>query len=239
MDAYSSCGKKLVVDYPTFPGYRKRLASMHITLANRLKDSGRPQEAEKSLRQAVDILAKLTSESLGERGDNALELFDARVELNRFLWKTGRLQEAEAVYQQQMELLRKLTVNFPALPEYQLELAYRHHDVATMLKSAGRPAEAEREYREALALRSKLVADSPANPDYRFHLAHSCLGLAYLMGDNKRTKEAEVFPVRPSPSLKNLPPSSRRETTTARRLAILCGKWDTWPRMSGGSKRPK
>jgi tetratricopeptide (TPR) repeat protein len=87
--------------------------------------------------------------------------------------------------------LDKLVAEFARDPEYRLQLAHRHHDLANLLRANRRPDEAEQGYRQALVLKEKVAADFPANPDYRFHLTQTCLGLASLLIATGQPQEAE------------------------------------------------
>ncbi|HEV8071946.1 MAG TPA: tetratricopeptide repeat protein, partial [Planctomycetaceae bacterium] len=186
--------KALLAEFPTVADYALLTATAAKDFLRCSNESG--IDAAKWARQELAPLTSLNRLATNPSEDpvSRQALADALATLGEALNSVGDGSAAASAYRQALVNYDALVAAFPTNPKYQLQRANCHNDLATMLLwSAGRPADAEREYRQALALKQKLVAEAPANPDYRFHLAHSCLGLAYLLTANKRTREAEDF----------------------------------------------
>jgi tetratricopeptide (TPR) repeat protein len=90
--------------------------------------------------------------------------------LGLLLSSTGRLAEAERAYRDALALQKQLAAEFPARPDFRLELARSHNNLGLLLSSTGRLKEAETAYREALALWKQLAADYPTHPEFRQEL---------------------------------------------------------------------
>src|SRR5262249_26815589 len=91
--------------------------------------------------------------------------------LGALLSDLDKREQAEAAYRQALTLREKLVADFPAVPQYRLELARSHNNLGYLLAGLGKRAESEAAYRQALAILEKLAADFPAVPQYRQDVA--------------------------------------------------------------------
>jgi tetratricopeptide (TPR) repeat protein len=103
----------------------------------------------------------------------------------------GKGPEAEQQFRQALVLQERLAVEFPAVPEYRLDLALSHLNLGTLLRDQGKGPEAEEHFRQALALQEKLATDFPAVPEYSQELATSHHNLGYLLAGLGKRVEAE------------------------------------------------
>ncbi len=97
------------------------------------------------------------------------------------LWaKLGRRDDARAEFETARDLSKKLAAAFPAVPQYQQDLATTHHNLGNLLAGlVGQRGAARTEYETARDLSKKLAAAFPAVPQYQIELArtHNDLGL--------------------------------------------------------------
>jgi tetratricopeptide (TPR) repeat protein len=105
------------------------------------------------------------------------------------------LQGNTPAYQQlckQLALRRQRAADFPAVPQYQNELAAILKNLGLLWQATGRFQEAETAYREASAIWKPLTADFPTVPAYRQDLAGAVSNLGRLLQANGRSQEAEA-----------------------------------------------
>lgn len=110
--------------------------------------------------------------------------------------RLGLRDGAQKEYETARDLRKKLADAFPAVPEYQEDLAATHNNLGTLLDQLGKRDEARKEYMIALALQKKLADAFPAVPLFQERLAgtHNNLGIMLGergMGDDAR-KEHEM-----------------------------------------------
>ena len=99
--------EKLAADHPNLPDYLQELANRHRSLADVLRDSKRPEEAEQAYRQALEIYGQLIKASPDDaelycfRGDIAKRLQDRQmaiadssksIALNAKAWKAWNIR---------------------------------------------------------------------------------------------------------------------------------------------------
>jgi tetratricopeptide (TPR) repeat protein len=97
-----------------------------------------------------------------------------------WLWsRLSRWDEARTEYETARDLFKKLAAAFPALPQYQLELAGTHNNLGNLLAELSQRDAARREYETARDLQQKLAAAFPALPQHQLELAgtHNNLGI--------------------------------------------------------------
>ena len=93
---------------------------------------------------------------------------------------TGRQKEADQEYNEALKLYGQLAADFPAQPDYRVELARTHNCRANLLRKTGRPTEAEQDDDQALGIQRELEVDFPARPDLQNDLADTYLDLAEI-----------------------------------------------------------
>jgi len=129
------------------------------------------------------------------------------------LWRRlGRPDEARMEFAQALETRLKLAAQFPAVPDYQNDLAHTYNNLGTVLAGLGKRDEARAEHEQARDIWQILAAQSPALPEYQRNLAatHYNLGNLFLSlaklnearGEYQRSREiwqelAARFPAEP------------------------------------------
>jgi tetratricopeptide (TPR) repeat protein len=103
----------------------------------------------------------------------------------------GEYDAALAGFHEAAVLWGKLAAEFPAVPQYRLELAQTHGYRGDVLWELDKTAEAEDAYRQVRGIQAKLAAEFPAVPQYRYYLALSQSSLGRLLCDLGRRAEAE------------------------------------------------
>jgi serine/threonine protein kinase len=115
----------------------------------------------------------------------------AAARVGRLEFRLGRNLEAATAYRLACDGYAKLADDFPAVPEYRLELGSSHADLGIVLSDLGQRPEAGKQFRKGRAIFEKLAADFPAVPRYRRKLA-SCHGnLGNLLRELGKRPEAE------------------------------------------------
>ena len=141
-------------------------------LANLYSDTGRYQEAEPLLKEALAIRRK-------RLGNDHPSVAQSLNNLAVLYYETGRYQEAEPLYKEALAIYRKLFGNDHP------DVARSLNNLAVLYKATGRYQEAEPLYKEALAIyRKTLGNDHPL-------VAQSLNNLALLYSDTGRYQEAE------------------------------------------------
>jgi hypothetical protein len=96
------------------------LCNACCVLADLLKRTGRPQEAEQYFQQASDIAQRITTDfpMLDDPASN-----DARLCLANLLKDLGRFSEAEQLYLQNLDLARRHIAHSPTVADHWHKLA--------------------------------------------------------------------------------------------------------------------
>jgi serine/threonine protein kinase len=149
-------------------------------------------EQKDFLEKMIQYYAEATQEGAATEQERArqAQTYSRMGRLNQIL---GRSQDSENAYRRAATLLGQLAADFPARPEFRLELALSHNNLGILLRENGRLREAESAYADALSVCKQLAADFPARPEFRQSLAgiHNNLG-NLLFIDSERLKEAEA-----------------------------------------------
>jgi tetratricopeptide (TPR) repeat protein len=127
----------------------------------------------------------------GDDADSRAVRAEGRHRVGLMRYRLGELKEAEQDYDQALRIRKQLAADFPARPEFRLDLAGSHNNRGLLLRDRGRLKEAEQDYAEALRIKKQLVADFPSRPEFRQTLAKSHNNRALLLRDRGRLKEAE------------------------------------------------
>ena len=190
----------LMRDYPGNADYRRKAASSVRVLAglfaqqNKLPEAS--VEAQKAARLGPDEVAshELLFDLLTRIGDKAQTLAVLRENVRLMPdcaaahYSLGvALNDQQQIGASEASIAKAVELK----PDYVLQRAHHHHNLAEALRGKGRPEAVVQEYRRALILEEKLVGCTPANPDYRFQLARSEMGLAAVLSAGSRPQETE------------------------------------------------
>jgi len=150
-------------------------------------------EAEKTLRQGLEIQSKVVGSSPSDCEQQS-RFATAHFILAGVLANTSRLPEAERSYRKALAIQAKLAMDFPNTPKYRLNLASTQFYLSVIFKNSGQLAEAENALRECLAALKKLAADFPNEPKYRDcgADAHHNLG-EYLLESDRSSEAASAY----------------------------------------------
>jgi tetratricopeptide (TPR) repeat protein len=153
------------------------LAQGYNALANRLKETGRPEEVEQAYRDALGLFRRLA----GDFPTVAKYRLDLAVCLTNWgvlLVNSNRPRDAEPLYQEALGLSKQLTEDYPAMVQYRAFLATVQSNLGILMQKTDRFQEAEAHLNEALKVRKPLAADSRATPAQHHSLAVTlrCLG---------------------------------------------------------------
>jgi tetratricopeptide (TPR) repeat protein len=174
------------------PLYREHRARAHTSLADVLKELGKPDEAEVEYRRAIARWKQLTANFpviLTYRQD----LANTHKALGKLLHDRGKAK-AEPEYRRAIAAWKRLSGDFPTVPAYRLERAKIHDRLGLLLVRLGKPEAAQTEHRRAIALFGQLAAASGRVPVYRDGLAASRNNLGTLLRDlgQQAAAEAEI-----------------------------------------------
>jgi serine/threonine protein kinase len=156
------------------PQHADREANALADLASLLRRLNRDDEAEKAVRNVIDLRASMLRLQ-PNAADHQESLADAYDSLADLLLKTDRRDGAEEAAQKAFAVRMESTPANPRSPEI---LARAHEAVARLHKKLRRFKKAETAYREALAIRKSLAADDPEDDEKQHGLAqlHNDLG---------------------------------------------------------------
>ncbi len=179
----------LITQFPDNDQYRLDLATCMNNLGQLLKNAGRTPEAEKALREALELRRKAT-QGQGEQRDR-LELANVADNLGGLLLGEGRYVEADSLFRESLSILEQLA-DSSSDPAYQQTLARSRNNLGLLLSAVGRQEEAEQVYRQALDVLQQLAKQHPDAPEYREELAVSYNHLGNLWRDTNPAK-SEAF----------------------------------------------
>ncbi len=161
--------EKLAEELPGDRGLKQELARAWTALGRVRAD--KPDEAEKAMRQGLTILEGVEKEAPKDRATRE-ELLLASNQLADLL-SGNRPRESGPLFARAVGLGRELVRDYPAVPDYQRQLAASLNGLALWHLAAGRRAQADAAFAEALRLKGRLAAGYPERPDYRLDLAKS------------------------------------------------------------------
>jgi tetratricopeptide (TPR) repeat protein len=104
----------------------------------KLRDLGKPREAELQLRQALAVQEKLSAD-FPDIPDYRKDVADSHHELGVLLAGLGKRAEAEQQYRQALALREKLVDDFHAVPDYQVDLGGSCCNFGSLIRDGGRP----------------------------------------------------------------------------------------------------
>jgi serine/threonine protein kinase/tetratricopeptide (TPR) repeat protein len=160
--------QQLVAQYGNRPEYATRLARYRNNLGMLQDASGHSQDAEATFRATLDSLAPLA------QGPDALP--GARWQFARVANNLGALllyrrgNEADVQFRRARDMLAKLAAEFPAIAQYQRELAAVEYNLGFSAQRAGRNEEAVAFYKESARRLEPLASKFRETPAYRLKL---------------------------------------------------------------------
>jgi serine/threonine protein kinase/Tfp pilus assembly protein PilF len=137
---------------------------------------GEHAAAQEAYLAAINRAGELSTEP-----ESSYELSVCHNAMAELLSETGQLPSAAEHFHQAIDLLNKLTADYPAVTQYQVEIARSHHGLGKLLKQKGERRAAEESLRHALDIESKLSAAYPTMAQYRAELAEIHRSLGYWM----------------------------------------------------------
>jgi tetratricopeptide (TPR) repeat protein len=178
------------LDHPGERNYQVTRAWLLTHLGVALRDLKRFPEAEKALRTAHGLLARLKADADGKPDLRFDRAYTAGV-LGDVLLLAGRPAEAEVYFDEVIRLLEARADRTHPRALHQRILAGAYNDRGEVLVRLSRVPEAEKAFREAIQRFGKLAADYPAAPGYRKYQANAGLKLGGLLIALRRDTEAE------------------------------------------------
>jgi serine/threonine protein kinase len=160
-------------------------------LAELLRVTGRPSEAESSYRRAIELLEKAATEA-PDNLEVLQELAASSDGLGLVLVGQGRPEDAEKADRRAIAVLEPLVARAPNLPALRDALARAYNSLGLLVRDLGSPAESEAIIRQQVALNERLAQDFPARPEYRRTLARGLKNLGILMKEaNRPSRDVE------------------------------------------------
>jgi tetratricopeptide (TPR) repeat protein len=162
-----------------------------ISLADLLRQTGRPREAEAAYREAL-TLSRGLAEEFPANAQYREHQANWHTHLGPLLLETHQLKEAEKVIRDGLALFQKLIADFGDEANYRQGMASSLGNLGNLLMQVDRPKEAEAAYRAALAIQQRLVSEFPGVPEYRKDLAGTHGNLVMPQLKLGRPREAET-----------------------------------------------
>ncbi len=162
-----------------------------------------PPRAESIFREAIALQDKLETDQ-GSLAGFQFERARTRVNLGSTLDVQKRFEEAIPLYEQAIKGYRSLASAFPAVPDYQSELAGATSNWAMALRRLNRDVEAREALAKAIDIGEKLVDAFSERPDFRFFLGSTISNLGVLFAEIGRKDEALELFLRATKTLERL-----------------------------------
>jgi tetratricopeptide (TPR) repeat protein len=170
--------REILKDYANSPSYLEEAGAVEIEQGRLLKEDGRPEEAEKAFRQALDYSEEGARKAPGARQKRLCRVQVAYCWENLAqLWSSqGRFRQAEEAFQSALPLYQQLFDEFPQEYEQRRLLANSHNNLAWFL--AIRPDRQPQHAEGALKHAQKAVELQPKHHDWWHTLgvAHCRMG---------------------------------------------------------------
>ena len=172
------------------PSRRVALGRTLDALADLLRVTGRPDDAEAAFRRAIPLLERAAADQPGEVPPRQ-ELGAALDGLGILLKARGRADEARAAVARAVGVFEPLVADAPTLPAPRDALARAYNTLGLLLREAGMEAEARVVLDKEAALNRRLAEDYPGRPGYRRDLARALTNLGVIEREANRLAEAE------------------------------------------------
>jgi len=163
-----------------------------IASAAALLQTSQKEEAEKELRQALDIWEKLRIDRPYVR-EYSHEAAHALLTIGQIRDGAGDVKAAEQYYRRALAAFARLAEEYPAEAWYRGHVAYSHLLLANLLKETSRIQEAENESRQGATIYDKLLAEHSSKIDFRPWAIGNLGTLAeILLRERKHAEAAKV-----------------------------------------------
>jgi tetratricopeptide (TPR) repeat protein len=182
----------LVDDFPNWPDFRDKLATVSMNLGYLLRPTSRPKEAEEAFRKSLAIRKQLAKDSPTSR-DVQLAVARGYKAIGDILGDMGRHKEAREAFTDALSILKPLAAEFPKRLDYRAHLAGSYNNLGwSLISTTNRLKEAETDLVEAVALEKQLVKDNPYDADSHRMLNNSYSGLGTLFQKLGRLNDEEA-----------------------------------------------
>ena len=181
-----------MANQPENATYRRFLIKSLNNLAGliRVDQSGRTDEAQRYLKQAVEICDTLVRD-FPRDAIYRESLMACSEQLRAPASKAWRsMPILNTFFSRARPLAQQLEAEFPNMPRMKAGLAQVNSNLGIAYEQTGRFQEAEHAYREALLKRRELLASQPGLPDYHYALGSSLSNLANLLQEQGKLTEA-------------------------------------------------
>jgi serine/threonine protein kinase/predicted Zn-dependent protease len=161
-DSYRQAGalhEKYTADFPAVPVYRNKLFGCYANLVRLLERDGRPEEAARVCRQALDLYARLAARLSDDPADPGIPRIAE--DLRAVLRNNRRPPEVEQGYRRALELSEKLAARSPTVLGPPFLAAYWHGELGALLTVTGRAGGAADAYGQAVARYHAALALNP------------------------------------------------------------------------------
>ncbi len=198
-EAENTCQKVLVFfqdlvsSTPKHADYRLRLGQSHNLLGSIQSATGRPGEAEKSYRQALEIFGTLLEDSPSLVALHLRNLAETHNNLGNLMNLAGRLPEAEIAFRASAAISERLVTDFPNTPIHWHCHARAYGSLSHLLRKTDRLKEAEEATLKAATSYEKLMADFPDKPSYRDEFGAFNHNLGEQFRTTNRPSDAEPY----------------------------------------------
>jgi tetratricopeptide (TPR) repeat protein/tRNA A-37 threonylcarbamoyl transferase component Bud32 len=155
-----------------------------------LRETRRPDEAERSYKEAISILNALVRD-FPFTHSYRFQLGDAYTNLVPVYTDMGKLEEARQAAGQAIEIFRKLVDDHPEIPKYGFRLGRAHGEMARVYHLLRQPGLATKENARSVKILDDLADELGNKLEYRGQRAISYANHAadFLQSDPKRAKE--------------------------------------------------
>ncbi len=160
--------------------------------AKMLRQNGQSQQAEKVLRDSLEVFEKGALEYPAEAIFRQEQGMSLRL-LGDLLAELGRSDEAEREYRAAIALYSGLRTTVPSNAFYWQEEAYTIWSLAGILQAAGRLDMAEAEYRKTIAVHEKATMNFPGETVLAERLASARMDLIKQLSARGKLAEASVM----------------------------------------------
>ena len=163
------------------------LASVLETIGKVMRLTGRPDEAIRNYKSALDI-----QEKRADQGHiSIIPVATTRNNLGTFLVRMGRIDEAEEQYEGALRIFERLLESNPDNVTYQSSVAANLDNLGNFLARVGRIKKAYEWYEDSLKMRERLLKGDSENVTYQSDVATTMNNLGALLSDMGRIDEAK------------------------------------------------
>lgn len=175
--------EEVTVESPSNPTYRTILGEAYCWSSQ----GQPPQEAERSLRKALNVQRKLAAD-FPSVSNIRYDVVRSLVMLAREVLEASRAEQAEDAYAEAIAIEETLAKETPTVHFYRSRLGLTYRQLANLLSRTGKLPEAEKRYCQSITVFEKLVDDFP-NMDFGGNLDDAYSGFGSLLRSTGRLEE--------------------------------------------------